>query len=464
MSALDDLSTSLAEMASKLAVETLPEPARHNARRTLANSLALSAGAATHPAVQVVARGLRCFGGTGVATVLGTSELRPGAHAALVNGMAAHVEDFDDTHLETVVHPGAPVVPAALAAAELTLASGATLLAGVAAGVEVASRVGLALGPAHFDRGWHLTGTAGHVGAAAAAARVLGLDPLATRDALAFAAVQAAGLQEALGTMVKALHAGKAAADGFLAAMMAAEGLHGPPAPLEGRRGLLALASPEADLERAQRDLGRTWELARNAFKPYACGIVSHPIIDAAVALGEQLGRDASSVRTVTVRVNPVVLDVMGVTEPTTGLQSKFSAYHCFAVGFIDGVAGPAQYTDGVVARPDVRDLRGKVAVVLDPAIRRDECFATVEGPSGPFSWHVEHASGSVDQPVTDEQLEAKAVAVSGPVLGDEAARGLFAAAMDIDRKADLTALLAAAVPAERAASTPVAFDERGIS
>lgn len=433
------LDAALSAFVSSLTLSELPPSALHAGRRTVANATALSAGASHHPALLAARRALARVGADVPspaghdALQLGTKIRSPAREAALINGMAAHVDDFDDTHLATVVHPGAPVVPAALAMAEICDASGAEFLAGVVAGVEVAARVGLALGNDHFDRGWHLTGTAGHIGAAAAAARVARLDPARTRSALAIGATQAAGLQEALGTMMKCFHAGKAAADGVEAAMLAAEGLSAPAAPLEGARGLLALMTAAADPARALTGLGSTWEIELNAFKPYACGIVSHPVIDAGVVLGDTLGRDPSVVEAVEVTTNPIVLDVMGVRNPGDGLQSKFSVYHCFAVGYLDGAAGPTQFSDSRAISPDVVALRDRVTVTLDPSIRRDECRALVRTSGGVRTHHVSHATGSAACPMTDVQLRDKAVLVAGLVLTEAGAADLFDAAMKVD-------------------------------
>ena len=366
--------------------------------------------------------------------------------AALLNGMAAHVEDFDDTHLATVVHPGAPIVPAALAVGEDLGASGRDTLVAAVLGIEVALRVGLALGRGHFDRGWHLTGTMGHLGAAAAAGRLLGLDADGLVVALGLAATQAAGLQAALGTMTKSFHPGKAAADGIEAALLAHAGFTGTARPIEGRRGLAALAAPAPDPGVALRDLGQRWEVTDNAFKPYACGIVSHPVIDGGIALRGAVAPD--EVATVTVRVNPVVLDVMGVADPQDGLQSKFSVYHCFAVGLLLGAAGPSEFTTTVARDPEVVALRARVTADLDPAVARDEAFVTVTTTDGrTVEHHVEHATASAANPMTDEQLRDKVRLVAAPVLGDDGVDRLVAAAFALDRAPDLEALTAAARP-----------------
>lgn len=407
-----------AEFVADASWSDLPGPVQRAARRTFGNAVALAVGASGEEAVDRVVRTLAPLGQPAHATMLG----RPGRTgveaAALVNGFAAHLEDFDDTHLPTVVHPGAPIAPAALAMAELRGADGATVLTAMAVGIEVALRFGNGVCPEHFDRAWHLTGTAGHIGAAAAVGRVLGLDPDRLVAAIGLGATTASGLTAALGTMTKPYHPGKAAADGVQAALLAERGFTGPEAPIEGRRGFARLSSPRVDLGQMLDGLGRTWELEENAFKPYACGIVSHPIIDAAIELRER-GIDPDRIRSVEVDVHPVVLDVMGQTDPADGLSTKFSFSHCFAVGLLEGAGGPAQFSGSRARRPDVVAVRDRVRAVIDRGTPKGAAHVTVELVDGStVRADVTHATGSAERPMTDEQLRAKARLVAEPVLG----------------------------------------------
>jgi 2-methylcitrate dehydratase PrpD len=443
--ATPDITRQLAKFAVEARWEDLPEPARAAARRTFGNAVALMVGSSRHPAVAAILGALDGLGMPAQASVLGRAERLGVVWAPLVNGVAAHVEDFDDTHLPTVVHPGAAVVPAALALGEWRGASGEDVLCAVAVGVEVALRVGLGLTPAHFDQGWHLTGTAGHVGAAAAAGRMLGLGVNELQTALALGATQAAGLTAALGTMVKSFHPGKAAADGVEAALLAQRGFTSAPTMIEGRRGLAAVASPAAEPDLMVDELGSRWELEANAFKPYACGIVSHAIIDAAIELREQA--TAEEIESVELTVHPVVLDVMGVLNPAAGLEAKFSAPHCFAVGLLDGTAGLEQYTDARVGAADAQALRARVRIKLDPAVAKGAAVAQVTTADGRrLHAEVPHATGSAERPMTDAQLRAKASALVEPILG-EGSVDLIDLAFAADALDDLDALTAAARP-----------------
>ena len=409
----DDITARIGSWVAGLRWDDVPEPARVATRRTAVNVIGLSVGAAHSPAAEAAVSAALDLGQHGDAQVLGRSERLTAPWAALLNGLTAHVEDFDDTYLSCILHPGAPIVPAALAAAELVDADGTTVLTGVVAGVEVASRLGDCLWPTHFDRGWHVTATTGPVGAAAAASRVLGLDASQTAMAMAIAATQAAGHTEQLGSMTKSFQVGRAAATGVEAALLAQQGFTGPVEPLAGRRGMAALMAAEADWTVVD-DLGARWLVESNALKPYSCGIVSHPVIDAGRRLRDQ-GVDPAQLDSVALDVHPRVLDVMGVVEPETGLQSKFSVYHCFAVGLVRGAGGPPEFGDECAVDPAVRRARQLVTVTLDPTLAADSCrlrATTVDGAQ--IELTIEHATGSVSAPMTDEQLREKVLRLVG--------------------------------------------------
>lgn len=408
----------------------LPEEVAHAGRRTLLNALSLAVGAARHPAVEAACEVVRRLTRQAEASIPGRSVRVEAEWAAFVGGIAVHAEDYDDTHLATVVHPGAPVVPAALAVAELYGSSGRELLEAVVAGVEVACRMGLGFGPGHFDRGWHLTGSTGRYGAAAAAARLAGLDEATLAAVWARCAAETAGIQAAFGTMTKPYHPGKAACDGILAVRDALDGRCPAPLTAEQEATMFHALGPDPDPQRVTSGLGVQWETSLNTFKPYACGIVSHPVIDAAV---EARTRVTDGPTRITVTVNPIVLDVMGVEEPANGLESKFSVYHCAAIGLLDGMGGPAQFSDERVSSTDATALRRKVEVVTDPSLARDAARLAVDLEDGRrIELGVDHARGSVQRPMTDEDLVFKAHASMQPVIGD-AARYLIDMAYSIE-------------------------------
>ncbi|CAN5703379.1 MmgE/PrpD family protein [soil metagenome] len=436
-----DITARISSFVAQLNWDDVPESARIATRRTAANVIGLSVGAAQDPAAEAVLAAAADLGQRGAAQVLGRTETLTAPWAALVNGLTAHVEDFDDTYLSCILHPGAPIVPAALAAAELAGADGATLMAGVVAGVEVASRLGDCLWPSHFDRGWHVTATTGPIGAACAAARVLGLDAQRTAAAIAIAATQAAGHTEQLGSMTKAFQVGRAAATGVEAALLAEQGFTGPVEPLAGRRGMSALMAAEVDWA-PMADLGSRWLVESNALKPYSCGIVSHPVIDAGRKLRAD-GTDPGRLESVTLEVHPRVLDVMGVTEPETGLQSKFSVYHCFAVGLLRGAGGPPEFSGETAVDPQIQQVRKLVTVVLDSSLAADSCRLTATLAGGEqIAFTVEHATGSTSSPMTDVELQDKVVRLTAHL--DDPGR-LWDVAWRLDEINEATELFAVA-------------------
>ena len=435
------LSLSLAEFA--VAARELPERVQHAGRITTANALGLMIGAHGSDACRIAWEATAADELPSQATVLGAGQKTSVKVAALVGGIAAHLEDFDDTHIATVIHPGAPVVPAALAVGEHLGKTYGEVLEAIVLGVEVALRVGIALGPWHFDRGWHITGTTGRIGAAVASARLLGLEPSAVADAIGIAATEAAGFQAAFGTMTKPYHAGKSAFDGVEAAYLARAGFTSAALSLEGARGLFFTAARNASVDAALEGLGVRWEIEANMIKPYACGIVSHPVIDAGIGLRRQ-GLKSEAAQSIVLRTNPVVLDVMGKADPRNGLESKFSVFHSFAVGLTFGSGGPNEFSDLAAVNPGIVALRQMITVDLDPAISRDACVAEVTDTEG-VVWRevIEHATASKDRPMAEEEVLEKMVRLATPVLGANRAREFAQFALRADPTTPVDELVA---------------------
>lgn len=421
----------LAQFAAEFAAEAVPPHITHASERCLLDYLGITLAASEEPTVRIVADVSDFMGGTPQASLLrgGRSSLM---HAALVNGVASHVLDFDDTHEPTILHGTGPVMSAALAVAEHLGSSGQALMAAHAIGFEVAARVALAVNPDHYDKGFHVTGTAGTLGAAAAAGRLLGLDASQMSNALSAAAAQAAGLREMFGSMSKSLHAGKAAANGLLSALLAQRGWVSAAAGLEGVRGYWTTLSPTPpDIDAATAQLGSTWELQRNGFKPYACGVVTHPTIDATARLGRATGVAADDVAEIVCEVNPYVLELTGKKEPTTGLEGKFSIYHCAAAGYIEGTARLRQFADEAVRRGDLVGLRRRVRAEIREDLPTSAARVTMRSSSGQaWTEEITAATGTPDNPMTDEQVREKFFDLVLDRLGRELAERLAAAAL----------------------------------
>lgn len=440
------ITAQLAEFVTTHPSRGWSDEVEQQAHRTFANWVGCAIGPSGEDAVEAALTAVHELQPAQQASLLGRAEKVDIASAALINGISSHTWDFDDTHLKTIIHPAGPVAPAALALAEHLQLSGRELIDALVLGVEVSCRVGNAIYPDHYDRGWHITGTTGMLGSAAACARLLGLDTARTQMALGLAASQPIGLREQFGTMTKPFHPGGAARVGLMSALMAKHGFTASKRALEAPRGLLQVYSAKTDWREVTEGLGQSWEIALNTYKPFACGIVIHPAIDGCVQLREQHGVKPEQVAKLQLKVHSLVLELTGKKTPATGLESKFSVYHSCAVGLLYGRAGEHEYTDEVVNRPEVLALRAKVEAVVDDRI--DEAAAellltTTDGRE--IALRVDHAVGSLERPMSNEQLRAKFTGQSEPVLGAEKSALAWELAMDIAQQPDLQAFIAAA-------------------
>jgi 2-methylcitrate dehydratase PrpD len=424
----------------------LPAAVDHAAKRSLFNVLGTTVGAAHSPAVDVMLAAARGAGVTGTVPVLGRSETLDEHWGALVTGTAGHYDDFDDTHLATVIHPGAATLGALVALHDAGTADGERFLRAFALGCESQLRIGNAISPNHYDRGWHITSTCGVFGAAVAAALVLDLDAAHLEAALAAASTMTLGHREAFGSMTKPFHAGKAGANGVRAARLAEAGYSGFADPL-GDDGVLTMFADAVDADRLFGSWDADWELERNAFKPYPCGIVAHPAIDAAIEASGRIA-DTSAIATIEVRCHPLVPELMGIQQPGDGLQARFSARHGVAVGLLDGRVGLAQFSDDRATSPDAAALRAVTELVPSDDCARDAATVVVRLTGGKeVSAHVSHARGSLSRPLTDGELMAKVDALTEPVLGASSAATILAAVDGIAAPTGFADVLAAARP-----------------
>jgi len=433
----------IAEFAVQTRYQDLPAAVVHEAKRDIINVLAVGLYSARDPSLQILLSLFSEEGGNPRASVWGAGFKTTLANAALANGYTAHLEDYDDTHFPTVVHPTAPTLPAAYALAEQRGASGRDLITAVALGVETVCRVCLSVYPWHYDAGWHITGTMGVFGSAIAASKVLGLDVDQTVGAMGIAGTQAAGVREAFGTMSKAMHAGRAAQAGLNSALLAQKGFTSAPAILEGRRGVAVVMSSEHDLSRLTEGLGKRWEIFNNGLKPYSCGVVSHAAIDAAIAIGARPGFEPNAVESIEAFVHPLVPELMGRMEPDVGLAGKFSCAHCISVGLVDGAAYPAQFTDAKVTDPLLSALRRKVKFTIDHSKAEDQVTLRLTMRDGAvLEQSVEHATGSPQNPMTDGRLAEKFLTLASPTMGDAPAQSLLDRLWHLDEVSDVTGLV----------------------
>lgn len=438
----------LAELTADLDVTQLPPEVVHAAKRCLLDWLGVALAGSTDASAESVRATAAVVAPEQAAWVVG-SPVRVGVLlAALANGVAAHVLDYDDTFNpgHTTVHASAPVWSAVLAAAELTPTDGRTALAAFVGGFETACRVGMAAGREHYDVGWHVTGTVGHLGAAAAAGRVLGLSADAVVTALGTGATQAAGLKNVYGSMGKSLHPGKAAADGVLSAVLTRSGFTSSADVVEGPRGFLDVLSTGAQPQRALDGLGTEWLVLQDGFKAYACGSLTHACIDGVLRLRAEHGLTADDVAGVDVDVHEYVVTTTGNASPTTGLEGKFSVFHSVAVALVDGAGRSRQFTDERVQAPEVVEVRKRVRAHQDPAQTKHSAVVRLTLHDGRvLTTSVAHNKGTPGNPLTDAELEEKFLDLAAPVVGERAAAELARTCWAVEALTDVTTLLAAA-------------------
>lgn len=435
------------ELAQKIvatAPEALSEAALKEAKRSLVNWVGVAVGASGHPMVDMVLEIGSGWGGARQATVIGRGSKTDEHTAALANGVSSHIFDYDDTLLDTILHPSAPVFPALLAYAEREGVGGRRVLEAFVLGVEVEQRVARMVYPSHYDRGWHITGSVGAFGAAAGVGWLIGLGVEEMTHALGLAATQPVGLREMFGTHAKPFHPGKAAANGLLAARLAAKGFTSSPRSLEAPRGFGHVTSEAPRFELLTEAWGESWQITSNSYKPFPCGIVIHPAIDGTLRLHRR-GVRADDVVRLELQVHPLVLELTGKKEPRDGLEAKFSVYHCAAAALLDGWVGLAQLADERVTAEDVLRTRAVVRAEADPGLREDQVRVSARLRSGATEEvFVEHCLGSKENPMGNELLERKFLEAAAGVLPDQGRRrGLLDALWRFDLAADVGVVLA---------------------
>jgi 2-methylcitrate dehydratase PrpD len=424
----------------------IPESVRREGVRTFVNWLGCAAGGARHETADRALDAVKLFSGEARAQVIGRSERLDELHAALVNGISSHVLDYDDTHLKTIIHPAGPVASAILAVAESRNVSGIDFLTALIAGVEVECRIGNAVYPDHYDRGWHITGTAGVFGAAAATGKLLGLDERQMSWALGIAATQSSGLREMFGTMCKSFHPGRAAQNGAMAAFLAKAGFDSSERAIEAPRGFANVLSTKQDYSEIVGELGERWEAGLNTYKPYACGIVIHPTIDGCQQLRERLGERVNAIARVELRTHPLVLELTGKKTPKTGLEGKFSVYHAAATALLRGDGSPDAFTDETVRDAAIMRLRDRVSAEADKGIHEDAVSIALTMEDGErIELEVPHAIGSLERPLTDAMITEKFARQSAPVIGEQRTRALIDKAWALESASDMRGIALAA-------------------
>jgi len=438
----------LAGFVADIRYEALPAHVVGRLRECFLDFVGISAFAALNaessPAFRSAIQGL---GSGGSATVIGEARGYPAAHAALLNGAFAHTLDFDDTNLFGALHPGAPVIPAAMAIAEATSASGRDFIEALAAGYEVACRVGAALGPSAYDRGFHITAVAGIFGAVAAAAKLRKAGVGVTANALGLAASQAAGSMQYLdnGAWNKRLHPGFAAQDALTSVALAEAGVLGASAPIEGRYGLLNGYSNAPRPELLTEALGSQWTLVETAIKPYPSCRFTHSAIDAILALREQIPPEQRATATLRIRLSPKGFQIVGErlpnkVRPQNIVDGQFSMYFQAATAWATGNCDWVSYE--ALGSPELEALCERTEVVADPTIAFAGAEVSVESTAGTFAARFNEPLGEPQRPLTWEQVERKFLTMAGPVFGVPAAKALAGSIQRLDEEPSAAQLI----------------------
>jgi 2-methylcitrate dehydratase PrpD len=412
------LTRALAERSAALGPGDLPEDVTEISAQALLDWFGVTLGGCREQAPEML-RAALADDAPGPATVVGRGVRRSALSAAAVNGTASHVLDFDDVNMVVIAHVSAAVLPAALALAEEADLDARALLTAYVAGYETACRIGVALGPAPYEQGHHATGLLGTFAAAAACSRLLGLDAERTTTALGLAATQAAGMKWHFGTMAKSLHAGRAAADGLLAARLAAGGFTARAGAIEAEQGFAALAGGDCDEAAALADPPSGWYVRENLFKHHAACFLTHSMLE---GLGELL--DGREVERVNVHITALERGACAIAAPATGLEVKFSLEHLAAMalrGRSTAVIGDADVQD--------RDLLAarELVVLEDDGVPAAATKVDVRFADG----SAESAAVDVNAPEQDlarqrDRLAGKFDVLAVPVLGEDGARRLL--------------------------------------
>jgi 2-methylcitrate dehydratase PrpD len=436
-------------VASRL--EGIPRDVRDEAKRAIFNYLGCALGGSIEPALDVAIATLAPFSGPATASVLGRREQFDPLNAALMNGIGSHVHEYDDTLPKNYIHPSVPVASALFAYASANAVTGNDFVHAFILGFEAESRIGNAVYPAHYSAGWHITSTTGVFGAAVAIGKLLGLTTKQMVWAFGLAATQAAGIREMFGSMAKSFQPGRAAQNGYTAALLGRADFTAGERALEGPRGFAAVTAAEYDLDKVTAALGTDFELRDNAYKPYACGLVVHPTIDGCSQIHREFRPAPEAIVGVRLRVAPLVLDLCNKSDLRRALESKYSIYHAAAIGLVRGKGGLMEFTDEAIRDPLLKRVRELTTAVGDPTITEDQVHIEVELADGrKLTKFVEQSLGNVHRPLSNAELTEKFVDQAVLALPKAQVERVVEDCWRIDTLADVGELARATAPPER--------------
>jgi 2-methylcitrate dehydratase PrpD len=438
----------LAQFAVGTSYDSLPEQVVTAAKRAVLDTLAVAIAGCREEAAAIITAHVREFSAAGEAGVVASGFQTAASEAALANGTLAHALDYDDVSTSMLGHPTAPLLPAVLAVAEKTEASGKDVILAFVVGLEVECKVGSAIGAGHYARGWHPTATLGTLGAAAACAKLLRADVAATRAALGIATSLAGGTRQNFGTMSKPLHAGIAARNGVMAASLAAKGFTADASIIEAPLGFLHLFGVgEVDAEKAVASLGQPFDIISPGIsvKLYPCCYATHRALDAALQLHRDTEIEPRRVARVEVRVSRGTAIPLIHHRPRTGLEGKFSMEYCLAAALLDGRITLVSFSDEAVQRPQAQELLRRVEMVegeQGQPIVGPATVTVILDEGSQHTRHVETPRGEPKAPLTWEELVAKYKDCAAGILPDAAIARSAAIIAELEAAADVGELM----------------------
>jgi 2-methylcitrate dehydratase PrpD len=438
----------LADYVVSAQPDDIPADVWQESKRAIHNYLGCALGGSKEDALEVAIAVLAPYSGQATTPVLGRREAFDALHAALFNGIGSHVHEYDDTLPSNYIHASVPVASALFAYAGANKVSGADFMHAFILGFEVESRIGDAVYPSHYDAGWHITSTTGVFGAAAAIGKLLKLDTRQMVWAFGLAATQAAGIREMFGSMAKSWQPGRAAQNGYTSALLAQANFTAGEQGIEGPRGFAPVTAATYDLGRITDGLGKEFALRKNAYKPYACGLVVHPAIDGCSQLRARHDIDPKQISAVRVRVAPLVLDLCNKRDLYRELQSKYSIYHAAAIGLVRGKGGLQEFTMAAINDPAIKRVRELVTATADPDITEDQVAIEVDLSGGEtVSLFVEQSLGNIHRPLTNAQLDDKFRDQAILALPLERVETLIASCWNLDKLSDAGDVVRMCVP-----------------
>jgi 2-methylcitrate dehydratase PrpD len=401
------------------------------------------------PPAKIIKELTKETGGRKESTIIGTRTKSSCLNAALANGIMGHTIELDDLHVDSIIHPAAPVVPASLATAESNHGSGKELITSVILGYEVEIRLALALAHSHYDH-WHPTGTCGTFGAAVAAGKILKLNEKKMTHAFGIAGTEASGLIDVFGTMSKPLNAGRAAQSGVIAALLAKKGFTSSIQIFESNTGYCYAASSEPKLNSITEELGKRYEILNDSFKCHASCGHTHPALDAALILSKGHRINPDNVERVVVETYPIAVELVGSNyEPKTSSEGKFSLPYCMAIAFIYGKVGLTEFSSGKLRNPKVLELAKKVKVDIGRGFTSTKLWwATVKlrkSDGTELSCTVDVPRGHPRNPLSKPELEDKFRDLASIALPSQNVSRIISAVNNLEslkRVESLTALL----------------------